>query len=70
MAFLLMPNQLKVLNQLEPHERLFVAVIKMTIRRKEYSFFENGKCEKLADYLGVDVKMADLIKKRVYRQNS
>ncbi len=62
---LIMAYYTRRLQGLTSIERLFVAVIKMTIRREEYAFFHNGKCERLADYLGVDVDIANLIKRRV-----
>lgn len=55
----------KRLHGLTSLERLFVAIVKMTLRRKEYDFFHNGKCEHLADYLGVNVDVVGLIKRRV-----
>ena len=60
-----MANNKNALKELEGYERLFVAVVKMTIRRKEYDYFFNGHCEYLADYLGLDSKIAKLLEKRV-----
>ena len=59
-------------NLLTGWERLFVSIIRQAIRRKEFEFFHNGACEKLADFLGVDVRVADLVKNRVVKnfQNS
>jgi hypothetical protein len=60
-----MANNKNALKDLIGYERLFVAVVKLTIRRKEYDYFFNGHCEHLADYLGLDIDIAKLLKNRV-----
>lgn len=54
-------------NLLTGYERLFVAVVKQAIRHKDFKFFGNGKCGELADFLGVNIDIADLIKNRVVK---
>ena len=60
-----MANHNKRLDGLMGYEGLFVAIIKITIKHKKYEFFSNGQCAHLAEYLGLNKDIADLIKNRV-----
>lgn len=46
-------------------ELLFIAIVKMTIREKRYSFFQGEKLDYLAEYLCVRNTVCDSIRNRV-----